>query len=75
MFIGFLYSFEGLTVDTLVTLDWIDQIILENTPGLSYGTFLAFISLIGMSLYFGTIGYLFALAVGEFFNMRLKIKF
>jgi hypothetical protein len=69
-----LYSFKGLKVDALVTLDWIYQIILENTPRLSYGTSLDFISLIGMSLYFGSNGYLFALVNGCFFNMGLKIK-
>ena len=39
LFIGVLYSFGGLTIDTLVTLEWIDPVIWENTPGLSYGTF------------------------------------
>jgi hypothetical protein len=74
LFIGVLYSFGGLTIDTLVTLEWIDPVIWENTPGLSYGTFLAFLSIIAMPLYFGGIGYLFALVGAYLFN-KLKHPF
>ncbi|MBT8324514.1 MAG: hypothetical protein KJO96_04380, partial [Winogradskyella sp.] len=40
---GILYAFGGLVIDTLVSLDWITS---NETPGLSYGTFLAFGALI-----------------------------
>ena len=71
---GVFYSFGGLTVDTLVTFNMIDPVIWENTPGLSYGTFLAFISLIAMPLYLATIGFLFGLVGGYLFN-KLKHPF
>jgi hypothetical protein len=42
---GIVYSFGGLAIDTLVTLGWVTT---TETPGLSYGTVLAFGALIGM---------------------------
>ena len=47
---GILYSFGGLLIDALVSLDWITS---SETPGLSYGTVLAFGALIGMPMIFG----------------------
>jgi hypothetical protein len=44
---GIIYSFGGLFIDTLVTLRWVTT---TETPGLSYGTVLAFGALIGMPL-------------------------
>lgn len=46
---GILYSFGGAIIDILVTLEFLSQGTME-TPGLSYGTFLAFGALIGMPL-------------------------
>ena len=65
---GVIYSFGGLIVDSLVTLDVTSPIIWDNTPGLSYGTLLAFLSLIGMPLYFGTLGFCFGLVGSFLFN-------
>jgi hypothetical protein len=44
---GVIYSFGGLAIDSLVTLGWMTT---TETPGLSYGTVLAFGALIGMPL-------------------------
>lgn len=44
---GILYSFGGLAIDILISLEWITT---TETPGLSYGTILAFGALIGMPL-------------------------
>ena len=54
---GSIYSFGGLVVDALVTLGWV---VMSGTPGLSYGTVLAFGALIGMPL----IGLIAGLAAG-----------
>lgn len=54
---GIIYSFGGLTIDTLVTLGWVAT---TETPGLSYGTVLAFGTLVGMPL----IGLVAGLAAG-----------
>jgi len=54
---GISYSFGGLIIDTLVTLGWV---VTPETPGLSYGTVLAFGALIGMPL----IGLMAGLVVG-----------
>lgn len=51
--LGVLYSFGGLLIDTLVSLGWIST---PETPGLSYGTLLAFGALIGMPVIFGVAG-------------------
>lgn len=42
---GIVYAFGGLVIDALVSLNWIT---CTETPGLSYGTVLAFGALIGM---------------------------
>jgi hypothetical protein len=44
---GIVYSFGGLVVDTLVTLG---LVVTTETPGLSYGTVLAFGALFGMPI-------------------------
>ena len=49
LILGVIYSFGGLLIDTLVTMGWITS---QETPGLSYGTVLAFGSLIGMPIIF-----------------------
>ena len=54
---GILYSFGGLLIDSLVTFGWITS---SETPGLSYGTVLAFGALLGMP----AIGVIFGLIAG-----------
>ncbi len=70
---GVFYAFGGLIIDTMVTLNWLSAEQME-TPGLSYGTFLAFGALLGMpliGLFFGFIAGLFG---GMLFNfIAIKI--
>ena len=54
---GIIYSFGGLIIDTLVSLEIIST---SETPGLSSGTILAFGALVGMP----AIGSLFGLITG-----------
>lgn len=50
---GILYSFGGLILDILVSLGRINS---SETPGLSYGTLLAFGALIGLPIIFALRG-------------------
>ena len=59
---GFVYSFGGAAIDVLVTAGVIAS---ESTPGLSWGTALAFLALIGMPVYFAVFGFA-AGAIGAF---------
>ena len=60
---GIIYSFGGLLVDTLVS--WgLSSGEYWSTPGLSYGTILAFGALIGMPLIFGIGGFALGLVEG-----------
>ena len=59
---GFLYSFGGAAVDVLVSTGVIAS---ASTPGVSWGTALAFLALIGMPVYFAAFG-LAAGAIGAF---------
>ena len=59
---GFLYSFGGGAVDVLVTTGLITS---TSTPGVSWGTALAFLALLGMPLYFAVFGFA-AGAIGAF---------
>ena len=59
---GFLYSFGGAAVDVLVTTGLIAS---ASTPGVSWGTALAFLALIGMPVYFAVFGFA-AGAIGAF---------
>ena len=54
LILGIIYSFGGLLIDILVTLD---IIISTETPGLSYGSILAFGALIVMPILFVIIGF------------------
>ena len=51
---GFLYSFGGAAVDVLVTTGVITS---TSTPGVSWGTALAFLALIGMPVSFAVFGF------------------
>lgn len=66
---GILYSFGGLIIDTLVSLQWITSI---ETPGLSYGTFLAFGALIGMPVLFGVFGFFAGVIQAILYNVFVK---
>ena len=65
--LGIIYSFGGLIVDLGVTLGWITS---AETPGLSWGTVLAFGALIGMPIIFAipgiVLGTIAALLAGAF---------
>ncbi|MBT8220449.1 MAG: hypothetical protein KJP00_11515 [Bacteroidia bacterium] len=66
---GILYSFGGLIIDTLVSLGWITT---PETPGLSYGTILAFGALIGMPLIGATVGLICGICEALIFNVCAK---
>ena len=51
---GILYSFGGAAVDVLVTTGAITS---TSTPGISWGTALAFLALIGMPFFFAVFGF------------------
>ncbi len=51
---GALYSFGGAAVDVLVTIGVITS---TSTPGLSWGTALAFMAIIGMPVFFAVFGF------------------
>ncbi|WP_411894422.1 hypothetical protein [Winogradskyella sp. A2] len=66
---GVIYSIGGLIIDSLVTLEWITS---NETPGLSYGTVLAFGALIGMPLIGVIAGYIFGIIQAFLFNLSSK---
>jgi hypothetical protein len=53
--LGVLYSFGGALIDVLVTLGWIAS---SETPGLSYGTVLAFGAIIVMPSSLALLGFM-----------------
>jgi len=62
---GIFYSFGGLIIDVLVSIGWI---ISSETPGLSYGTLLAFGALIGMPIIFAIGGFILGIVEALLFN-------
>ncbi len=66
LILGILYSFGGLLIDTLVTLGWITS---QETPGLSYGTVLAFGALIGMPIIFALFGLIIGFIEALLYNL------
>ena len=66
---GVIYSFGGLAIDTLVSLDLISS---SETPGLSYGTVLAFGALVGMPFLGLIIGFVTGLVEAILFNLFTK---
>ena len=62
LIVGILYSFGGAIIDVLVSKGWITS---ASTPGVGWGTALAFLALIGMPSIFATFG-LIAGAIGAF---------
>ena len=66
---GIVYSFGGLIIDTLVSM----QVISSNeTQGLSFGTMLAFGALIGMPIIFAGFGLVLGLFEAILFNLCAK---
>ena len=66
---GIIYSFGGLIIDTLVTLEWVTT---SETPGISYGTALAFGALIGMPLIGAVAGLLIGLVEAVLYILFAK---
>ncbi len=66
---GILYSFGGLFFDILVSVGWITS---SETPGLSYGTVLAFGALIGMPVLFAIGGFLTGIVEAFLYNHFVK---
>ena len=66
LLLGILYSFGGFMIDLLVSLGWITT---QETPGLSWGTVLAFGALIGMPVIGGAIGFVFGLVEALVYNL------
>ena len=67
---GILYSFGGLIIDILVSIKWVSS---SETPGLSYGTLLAFGALIGIPIIFITIGFLSGIIEAILYNVFAKL--
>ena len=63
---GILYSFGGFIIDVLVTIGWV---VTSETPGLSYGTVLAFGALIGMPLLGAIIGFIVGIIGALLYNL------
>jgi hypothetical protein len=68
---GILYSFGGLLIDLLVSIDLLSSKTM-STPGLSYGTVLAFGALIGMPIIFAIIGFLTGVLEALLYNLFVK---
>ncbi len=67
---GIIYSFGGLIIDTLVSLGWISS---NETPGLSYGTILAFGALIGMPVIFAIAGFIAGILEAGVYNLFSRL--
>ena len=67
--LGIFYSFGGLILDLLVSLQWITS---TETSGLGYGTLLAFGALIGMPLIFSIMGFFLGVLEAILFNRFAK---
>lgn len=65
---GIMYSFGGLLIDTLVTFDLLSATQM-GTPGLSYGTFLAFGALIAMPAIGFGIGFVVGIIEAILYNL------
>lgn len=68
---GILYAFGGFLIDAGVSLGWLSGETM-GTPGLSYGTVLAFGALIGMPLIFAAVGFVAGIVEAVLFNLIAK---
>jgi hypothetical protein len=66
LILGIVYSFGGLMIDLLVSIGLVAS---SETPGLSYGTVLAFGALIGMPIIFALFGFIVGLIEAFLFNI------
>jgi len=66
---GIAYSFGGLIVDSLVSLGWVTS---PETPGLSYGTVLAFGALLGMPVLFAGFGFFAGVIEALIYNLYAR---
>ena len=69
LMMGIIYAVGGLIMDVLVSVEWISS---SETPGLSYGTILAFGALIGMPIIFAGIGGMVGIFEALLFNVLSK---
>ena len=67
--LGVVYTFGGLILDILVTLDWVPP---TETPGLSLGTLLAFGGVVGMPLVFMAAGFVLGIIQALLYNLFAK---
>ena len=67
---GILYSFGGLLIDGLVSLGMASS-EYWSTPGLSYGSILAFGALVGMPLIFAAFGFLLGMVEAVLYNLLI----
>ena len=65
---GILYAFGGLVIDALVSLQVLSPTAM-STPGLSFGTILAFGALVGMPLILGSIGLVLGVVEAVLYNL------
>ena len=63
---GIVYSFGGAIYDILVSTGWITS---GSTPGVGYGTALAFLALIGMPVIFAAFGFIAGLFEAILYNI------
>jgi len=63
---GTLYAFGGLIIDALVSLEWITS---TETPGLSYGTVLAFGAFIAMPAIFAVCEFVLGIVEAVLYNV------
>jgi len=65
---GIIYSFGGLIIDVLVSIGWVSS-TSAGTPGLSFGTMLAFGALIGMPIIFAAAGFVAGIIEASLYNL------
>lgn len=68
---GIIYSYGGLIIDVLVSIGLLSPKSM-STPGLNFGTVLAFGALIGMPLIFAALGFLLGIFVALLYNLYAK---
>lgn len=71
LLLGFIYSFGGLIIDTMVTLGLLST-SSASTLGLSIGTIYAFGALIGMPMICGVAGFISGIIESILYNLYAK---
>jgi len=72
MLCGILYSFGGFFIDLFVSLGLLSSERMF-TPGLSFGTILAFGALIGMPIIFAIVGFLLGILEAILYNVFTRL--